>query len=70
MVDISIVILAKNEEKNIRECLSKVFEQRISFSYEVIVIDSGSKDKTVEIASTFPIRLIKIKPEEFGHGRT
>jgi len=42
---ISVVILAKNEEKNIKECL-----QSISWCDEIIVIDDNSTDKTAEIA--------------------
>lgn len=37
---------------------------------EVIVIDSGSADATLEIVSAYPARLTRIRPEEFGHGRT
>jgi glycosyltransferase involved in cell wall biosynthesis len=42
---ISVVILTKNEEKNIEKCL-----ENLSWCDEVIVIDDDSEDKTVEIA--------------------
>ena len=42
---ISAVILAKNEEKNIEECL-----KTLKWADEVIVVDDESTDKTVEIA--------------------
>lgn len=45
MPKLSVVILTKNEEKNIERCLSAV-----SFADEVIVVDDHSTDKTVEIA--------------------
>ena len=45
MNTISAVILAKNEEEMIKDCLHSV-----SFCDEIIVIDSGSDDKTVAIA--------------------
>jgi glycosyltransferase involved in cell wall biosynthesis len=44
----SVIVLTKNEEKNIRKCLVSVAE----FS-EVFVVDSGSNDATCEIAATF-----------------
>jgi rhamnosyltransferase len=34
------------------------------------MIDSGSTDGTLDIASAYPLRLARIAPEEFGHGRT
>lgn len=43
---ISIVIPVFNEEKNLNDCLSKVFTQK--GDYEVIIVDGGSTDKTIE----------------------
>lgn len=43
---ISAVILTKNEEKNIVDCL-----ERLSFCDEILVIDDNSQDRTVEIAT-------------------
>lgn len=52
-MEFSIIIPAKNEEKNIGTCLDSinamVFE---SCRFEVLVIDNGSSDLTVEIAKT------------------
>lgn len=42
---ISVVILTKNEEKNIEDCL-----RSLDFCDEIIVIDDNSEDKTVELA--------------------
>jgi len=42
---ISVVILAKNEEKNIKDCLASVL-----WCDEIVVIDDHSTDKTVELA--------------------
>jgi len=67
---ISIVILTKNEEPYIRETLEAVFHQEVSYDFEVILIDSGSRDRTIQIAQGYPIRLHQIRPDEFGHGRT
>ena len=69
--DTSIIIVTRNAEKYIGDSLSIIFNQDTDFSYEVIVIDSSSTDKTTEIIKTFPlVRLITIKQEEFGHGKT
>lgn len=70
MPDVSIIILTKNGEDQIGSCLEGVFRQKTKYFYEVIVVDSGSTDNTVKIAKEFDVQLIKIKPEEFGHGKT
>jgi len=47
-MSISSVILTKNEEKNIGDCL-----RSLSFCDEVLVIDDGSWDKTVSVAEKY-----------------
>ena len=70
MVDCSISILTKNEGPNIGPCLEAVFSQKDVGEFEVLLVDSGSTDATVQIASQFPIRIEQIRPEEFHHART
>ena len=70
MLDCSISILTKNEGKNIGPCLEAVFSQKGVGEFEVLLVDSGSTDATVKIASQFPIRIEQIRPEEFHHART
>lgn len=66
----SIIIPAKNESQHLGSCLEKVLGQDYGAPFEVIVIDSGSTDDTVDIVKGFDVRLHQIRPEEFGHGRT
>lgn len=70
MPKISIVIPVKNGEATIGACLKGIFEQTLISQTEVIVIDSGSTDKTLEIIKKYPLKLYQIPPEEFGHGKT
>jgi glycosyltransferase involved in cell wall biosynthesis len=70
VVEISVLVLAKNEEHNVRKCLDAVYSQQVSSDFEVIFIDSGSSDKTVEIAKQYPIQFHQIPAEEFHHSRT
>ncbi|MDF1547659.1 MAG: glycosyltransferase family 2 protein [Bacteroidales bacterium] len=68
---ISIVIPVKNGEKTIQKCLDAIKIQSLFNQSEVIIIDSGSIDRTLEILNDYPyIRIFKIKPEEFNHGAT
>ncbi|PCJ64941.1 MAG: family 2 glycosyl transferase [Bacteroidetes bacterium] len=64
---ISIVIRCFNEEEHIGKLLTGLEHQDYK-NHEVIVVDSGSTDSTVAIASKFNIKLIKIKPEDFSFG--
>lgn len=54
MEDISVLILAKNEEKNIEACIKSV-----AFAKDILVINDFSTDKTKEIAETLGARVIE-----------
>lgn len=59
MYRFSIIIPNYNEEKNIRRCLESIFEQTISdLSYEVIVIDDGSNDNSLNIIKEYNVKLL------------
>jgi glycosyltransferase involved in cell wall biosynthesis len=59
---VSVVIPAYNEEKYIGKCLQSVINQKVSPD-EIIVVNNNSKDKTVEIAKKFGIRIINEKKQ-------
>ena len=42
-------MIVKNEEKNLKRCVDSVYE----YVDQVIIVDTGSKDKTVEIAKQY-----------------
>jgi len=65
---ISIVIRCFNEEEHIGRLLTGIIQQTAS-DVEIIVVDSGSQDATVAIATQFPVKIISIKPEDFSFGR-
>jgi GT2 family glycosyltransferase/glycosyltransferase involved in cell wall biosynthesis len=68
---ISVVIPTFNGEQHLDEVLAAVTGQVIDEPFEVLVIDSGSTDRTLEIVSSHPgVKLIEIPNEQFGHGRT
>lgn len=49
MLPISVCIIAKNEEQNIEKCLKRL---RV-YDWEIVVVDTGSEDRTREIASHY-----------------
>lgn len=68
---ISVVIPVYNGEEYLDEVLAAVTAQVIDEPFEVLVIDSGSTDRSLEIIRSHPgVRLIEIPNSEFGHGRT
>ena len=65
--EVSILIRTKNEEKYLGQTLSAIFSQTYK-DLEVIIVDSGSTDKTLEVAKKFPVAIYKIKPVDFTWG--
>ncbi len=65
---VSIIIRAHNEEKFIGRLFSEINKQKTSFSYEIILVDSGSTDNTIQIAESFNVKLIRINPHDFTFG--
>lgn len=69
-VQASIVIPTLNGGAEFRRCLEMIGRQRSDGRVEVVVIDSGSSDGTLEAARRFGARTYQIRPREFNHGRT
>lgn len=55
MLPLSVVIITYNEESNIRNCITSVYD----LADEIIVLDSGSTDNTVQIAKALGARVEK-----------
>ena len=69
-MDATIVIPVKNGGKLLVKVLDRVFTQKTEYEYEVVCVDSGSTDDSIDIMKKYPCKLFEIKPEEFGHGKT
>lgn len=54
MQPISVCIIAKNEEKRIEKCLASIKP----YDFEIIVVDTGSIDKTKEIAEKYANKVL------------
>jgi glycosyltransferase involved in cell wall biosynthesis len=67
----SIVIRTYNEEHYLNELLQAISKQKNIFvDKEVVIIDSGSTDRTLEIATSHNCRITHIKKSEFTFGRS
>lgn len=51
-MDLSIIIPVYNKSKLINRCLDSIFSQSTHYSYEVILVDDGSTDDSVEMIKT------------------
>jgi O-antigen biosynthesis protein len=70
-VSTTVAILTKNPGAIFKEVLKAALNQDVPWKYEVLVIDSGSSDGTIEFIRLHSgVRLIEIKSTDFGHGRT
>ena len=58
---LSVAIITKNEEKNIGRCLASV-----QWADEIIVVDSGSTDLTLNVCKLYKCKIIQTKWQGFG----
>ncbi len=58
---ISVVVLTKNEEKNLEKCLKALL-----WCDEILVIDDNSNDKTVQIAKKFDVKVFQQTLQDFS----
>ncbi|HLB60415.1 MAG TPA: glycosyltransferase family 2 protein [Patescibacteria group bacterium] len=64
MKKLSVVVLAKNEQDSIADCL-----KRLAFADEIIVIDDMSEDQTAEIAKKLGAQVYVRKLDDFASQR-
>lgn len=67
---ISIIIPTFNGGETFKQCLETIRGQRKSLDVQLIVIDSGSSDGTVESAKRAGAQIIQIRKQDFHHSRT
>lgn len=61
--NLSAVLIVKNEEANLPQCI-----ESLSWVDEIVVVDSGSTDRTMEIAREYGARVLETP--WFGFGKT
>lgn len=66
--NVSIVIRSYNEEAHIGKLLLGIRLQNLNNEVEVLVVDSGSTDRTVEIAERHGATIVRIAKEDFSFG--
>jgi glycosyltransferase involved in cell wall biosynthesis len=61
LIEVSVIVPARNEEACLGNCLRSLLGQA-GPSYEVVVVDDGSTDRTRVIAEEFPVTVIEAGP--------
>lgn len=69
LISLSVLIRSFNEEEHIGTLLAGIGHQTIQPA-QIILVDSGSTDRTVEIANAFGVEVLTIEPEAFSFGRS
>lgn len=67
---VSVLLLTRNGAATLPRVLAAVRSQDAPFPFEVVAVDSGSDDGTVELLRSQADRLIEIRAEKFNHGTT
>jgi rhamnosyltransferase len=67
---ISILMPIKNGAPDLEILLPKLLRQKTKDSIELVAVDSGSTDSTVQILTDFGATVVAIEPHEFNHGLT
>jgi glycosyltransferase involved in cell wall biosynthesis len=63
MIELSVVLISKNQAWNIRRLIESVLEATSSIpSKEIILVDSASTDETVDLASRYPLSILRLQP--------
>lgn len=59
--ELSVVIISRNEEKNITKCIESVLKATEDIdACEIVLVDSASTDRTVEFAANYSIRILQL----------
>jgi len=66
---ISVIIPTKDGGDDLSRCLQGLTTQTIG-DVEIIVVDSGSRDESIELARSHGARVLEIAPSRFRHGAT
>ena len=66
-VKVSIVIPTYNPGAQFKDLLSMLKGQRGIAEIEIIIVDSGSEDETIDICKYFGVKTVEITQQEFSH---
>jgi rhamnosyltransferase len=67
---VSVVIPVLDGADTLPAVLDALFAQPLPGGQEVVIVDSGSRDGSRELAKQHPVKLVDVRPTDFDHGET
>ncbi len=66
MCELAVVIIGRNEEHHLARCIRSVFKgTRTMPGTQIVYVDSASTDRSIEIASQYPIDIVRLQNDWF-----
>jgi len=66
---VSVILRVKNEGQNLESVLQALLAQDYPSTIELVIVDSGSTDNTLDIAHKYQCKVINLKSEDFTFGK-
>ena len=61
-VTVSVIVPTLNSDRTIESCLTAIKKNGSKYEYEIIIVDAGSTDKTLEIARPYVDKILEGEP--------
>jgi glycosyltransferase involved in cell wall biosynthesis len=68
-MNVSVVVRSYNESAHIGRLMAGLRKQTV-LPKQVVLVDSGSTDGTMEVAARHDVEIIEVAPEDFSYGRS
>lgn len=65
---VTVIIRTKNSASILSQTLEALFSQELC-GFELLIVDSGSVDDTLEVVSRYPARVLHVAPDDYFPGR-
>jgi len=66
---VSVLIRNLNEGAALNICLKALKRQKVSFQYEIVIVDNESTDDSVAVAEAYGCKVVTLKRAAFSYGR-
>ena len=64
-MDVSIIVPVYNNAPYVEKCIKSIINQKTKYSYEIIVVDVGSTDNSLEVLNQFKNDIILISKKKY-----